>query len=236
MCLRQLGPARVLSCPEGRHHENPELHRRDRGDRCGPRGPRLRPVARPDPGRRLLHRAPLRVDRRRGLRRELRLPDAGRRLGRLLRRSAAVLRGRRPRHRRHRQLLAADPRRRDRDLRRQRRHRHHRGPHRLRRHRLRLEVGRPGLHRLHPRAVVPGARGRGGQGRRPGPEPGQDLGRGRPEPARRPDPRLRPRHQARHPRGLRGEGDPAGLRGLRRPRGDPRASRAATRTRRPTPA
>ena len=114
--------------------------------------------------------------------------------------------------------------------------RHHRGQDRLRRHRLRLEDRRPGLHRLHPRPVVPGAGRRGGQGRRARRQPGQDLGRGRPEPARRPDPRLRPGHQARHPRGLRGEGDPAGLRGLRRARGHRSRSTAATRTRRTTPA
>ena len=184
----------------------------------------LRAVARPDPGRRLLDRAALRLDRRRGLRRELRLPDPGGRLRRLLGRPAAVLRRRRPRHHRHRQLLAADPRERGQDLRRQRRDRHHRGPDRLRRHRLRLEDRRArpsppsprpsGTRRSPPRWSKDGALVA---------EPEQDLGPGRPEPARRPDPRLRPRHQARHPRGLRGEGDPAGLRGQRaRSRRSPR--------------
>ena len=40
--------------------------------------------------------------------------------------------------------------------------------------------------------------------------------RHRPVAAGRPDPRLHPGHQARHPRGVRGEGHPPGLRGLRR--------------------
>ena len=166
-------------------HRETERHAHEIGPLCRrrrrrPRGDRLvrvRPVAHPDPDRRLLDRAALRRDRRRGLRRELRFPHPRRLFRRLLGaglqqfcagvglQTIDIANSSRPIREGEIESCKANG-----------VHGHRRGPHRLRRHRLRLRHRRPGLHRLHARALVQGAGRPGAQGRRAGrrtrPRPG----------------------------------------------------------------
>jgi phosphate transport system substrate-binding protein len=69
---------------------------------------------------------------------------------------------------------------------------------------------------LTPADCLQRPRRQGGQGRRAGRQPARSMGRGQPALPDQDDPDLHPRHQARHPRSLRREGDRSGLQGNRR--------------------
>ena len=84
------------------------------------------------------------------------------------------------------------------------------------------DIGGPAFDAFTPATVVPGPRRRRWSWTASSSPTRHQVGQVNPSLPDWADPRLHPGRQARHPRGLRGEGDPAGLRGRRRHGGDPR--------------
>ena len=136
-CGREAASPPSRARPNRSFGRNPDeirlLRRRSRGRRRAAGRARLRPVARPDPHRRLVDRVPLHPGGRRAVRRHDRPAGAGRRVDRHRRRHADLLRRRRHRLPRHHRRLAGDEGVRVRALHGQRRRQRHRGAARLRR-------------------------------------------------------------------------------------------------------